>query len=290
MSKKVLGRGLDALIPEAVPLKNEPQLEIDIHAIAPNEHQPRLEIKEESLKELAASIRENGIVQPVLVRKWGSSYQLVAGERRWRAARMAGLLKIPAVVREIPESRMLELALVENLQREDLNLIEQAKAYQKLNETLALNQEAIAQRVGKDRSSVANVLRLLKLPESIQHLLSQGKLSFGHAKILLGLESETEQEHIAEKIISKNLTVREIENLIRRTPKRSRLRSKSIQTDANTARAEDTLRHRLATKVKIKRARKGGRIEIDFYSEDDLQRIYVLILGNQPAQANVQAN
>lgn len=289
MKKRVLGRGLDVLIPELSKAKGESYSDIDIDLITPNSYQPRLRIKEEGLQELVASIREHGVVQPILVRRLGTGFQLVAGERRWRAAQMAGLTKIPAVVREIEDERMLELALIENIQREDLNPVEEAQAYQNLIEHLHLNQEQVAKRVGKERSSITNALRLLKLPESIQKFITEGKLTSGHAKALLSLESEAEQMRLAEKIIADGLSVREIEDLTRRPSRKDNMRPPSPERDPNEVHAEDKLRLHLGTNVKIRRSGRGGRIEIDFYSQEDLQRIYSLIIGGETTQAGAQA-
>lgn len=279
MKRNVLGRGLNALIPEGLSESNNTVATIDISLISPNRHQPRLKIDDKTLTELTASIREHGVVQPVIVTRSGHSYQLVAGERRWRAARLAGLKTIPALVREFTESQLLEIALIENLQREDLNPIDEAVAYQKLMDSFDMSQEEVAKKVGKDRSSVSNSLRLLRLPTIIRDLLSERQLSVGHAKALLTLSSEASQIEAAEQILHQNLSVRQTEELTRRLSETPVAPARPArQEDANTLAAEDRMRLQLGTKVRIKRSGSGGRIEIDFYSEEDLQRIFSLIV------------
>src|ERR671916_1354787 len=217
MTRKVLGRGLSALLSEATPQVSEDLNEIDLVLIEPNNLQPRTRFDEAQLEELAQSIKANGIVQPILVRRIGANrYQLVAGERRWRAAQQAGLQKVPAVIREVPDDRMLELALIENIQRQELKAIEEAHAYKRLIETLGLTQETVAQRVGRDRSFVTNHLRLLRLPEDIQRLVEEEKLSMGHARALLGVDDQDIQRKVARNIIEQSLSVRETERAIKR--------------------------------------------------------------------------
>src|ERR687883_22227 len=216
MTRRVLGRGLSALLSDSTAAASEDFLEIDIDLIEPSSAQPRTHFDEGRLEELAQSIRSNGIVQPILVRRRGARYQLIAGERRWRAAQRAGLQRIPAVVREVPDDKLLELALIENIQRQELNAIEEAHAYKRLIETLDLTQEVVAQRVGRDRSFVTNYLRLLRLPEDIQHLVEEGKLSTGHARALLGVDDPDIQRRVARNIIEHTLSVRETERAIKR--------------------------------------------------------------------------
>src|SRR5918997_1072621 len=217
MTRKVLGRGLSALLSETTPQVSEDLKEIDIDLIEPNNLQPRTRFDEAQLEELAQSIKSNGIVQPILVRRVGGErYQLVAGERRWRAAQRAGLQKVPAVIREVPDDRMLELALIENIQRQELNAIEEAHAYKRLIETLGLTQEVVAQRVGRDRSFVTNHLRLLRLPEDIQRLVEEEKISMGHARALLGIDDINKQRELALAIVEHGLSVRETERAIKR--------------------------------------------------------------------------
>ncbi len=275
MKKKVLGRGLEALIPEAKQAENPPN-EIDIDRILPNPKQPRLVLDEARLEELAASIRENGILQPVLVRPFEKGYQLIAGERRLSAAQRAGLLKIPAMIRDVPDEKLLELALIENIQREPLNPIEEAQAYQRLIDTTNETQEQISERLGKDRSTVANSIRLLKLPPSVRLVVAEGKLSPGHARALLASNaSPSEMDRIAALIIDKGWSVRETERW-------AKGRAKPPQTpkiqDPNEAAASDRLRIILGTKVEIlSKSKNSGEIRIHYYSQEDLMRLYTIL-------------
>ncbi|HEY9285283.1 MAG TPA: ParB/RepB/Spo0J family partition protein [Pyrinomonadaceae bacterium] len=286
MTRKVLGRGLSALLSETTPQVSEDLKEIDIDLIEPNNLQPRTRFDEAQLEELAQSIKANGIVQPVLVRRIGGErYQLVAGERRWRAAQRAGLQKVPAVIREVPDDRMLELALIENIQRQELNAIEEAHAYKRLIETLGLTQETVAQRVGRDRTFVTNYLRLLRLPEDIQQLVEENKISMGHARALLGIDDAGKQRELALSIVEQSLSVRETERAI----KRIIANSESVDTvpvkteDPNYRAAEDKLRRRFGTKVRIlpNNNGTGGKIEIQYYSDQDLQRLYEQLGASQ---------
>lgn len=279
MTRKALGKGLSALLGDAKP-PEERLVELDIDLIDPNNHQPRTRFSEEKLRELAASIKTNGIVQPVVVRRRGLRYQLIAGERRWRAAQLAGLSKIPAIIRDVADSQLLELSLIENIQREDLNPIEEAHAYQRLIEGLRLTQEEIAQRVGRDRSSVTNYLRLLKLPQEIQKLVEDEKLSMGHARALLALPSPQQQKHVASEILSRSLSVRETERMIQRllTTGGKRKTTSAHVGDPNIRAAEEKLCRWLGTKVRIIPNGRGGRIEIEYYSDSDLDRIFTLIM------------
>src|ERR687893_244484 len=216
MTRRVLGRGLSALLSDSTASASEDFLEIDIDLIEPSSAQPRTHFDEGRLEELAQSIRSNGIVQPILVRRRGARYQLIAGERRWRAAQRAGLQQIPAVIREIPDDKLLELALIENIQRQGHNAIEEAHAYKRLIETLGLTQEVVAQRVGRDRTFVTNYLRLLRLPEDIQRLVEDSKISMGHARALLGIDDINKQRELALAIVEHGLSVRETERAIKR--------------------------------------------------------------------------
>lgn len=265
---------------------SEEMVEIDIDLIEPNSFQPRTNFNEEKLEELAQSIRSNGVIQPLLVRRIGDErYQLVAGERRWRAAQRAGLLKVPCVVKEIPEDKMLELALVENIQRQELNAIEEAQAYKRLIETLGFTQEMVAQRVGRDRTFITNYLRLLRLPEDIQELVEIEKISTGHARALLGIDDPDIQRKLAKNVMDKGLSVRQTEYVVKSTiegksqPKEEA--SVGIKEDANVKAAEAKLRRKLSSKVNvlINQRNGGGKIEITFYDEKDLGRIYDLIMG-----------
>ena len=279
MTRKALGKGLSALLGDAKP-PEERLVELDIDLIDPNNHQPRTRFSEEKLQELAASIKTNGIVQPIVVRRRGLRYQLIAGERRWRAAQLAGLSKIPAIIRDVADSQLLELSLIENIQREDLNPIEEAHAYHRLIDGLKLTQEEIAQRVGRDRSSVTNYLRLLKLPQEIQKLVEDEKLSMGHARALLALPSPQMQKQVASEILSRSLSVRETERMIQRLlTTGGKRKTASVQVDdPNTRTAEEKLCRWLGTKVRIIPNARGGRIEIEYYSDSDLDRIFNLIM------------
>jgi ParB family chromosome partitioning protein len=276
--RPALGRGLSALIPDApaAAAPAERALEVDSDLLQPNKFQPRTVMHDDRIEDLAKSIRSHGIIQPIVVRRVGERYEIVAGERRWRASQRAGLLKVPVVVRDIPDDRLLAAALIENIQREDLNPIEEAHAYRRLIDQFQLTQEQIADAVGKDRSSVANYLRLLKLPSEVRESLAGGSLSMGHARALAGIADETELLRLARDVIARQLSVRETEALIRRasTPPAERVEP---QKDVHTRAAEDRLRFALGTRVRIARKGKGGRIEIAFASEDELHRIYEAI-------------
>ncbi len=273
--RPALGRGLSALIPDApvAQAPSEKPLEIDTDLLRPNPFQPRGHMDEARLQELAQSIRANGVIQPIVVRRAGDRYEIVAGERRWRAAQIAGVLRVPAIVRNVPDEKLLETALIENIQREDLNPIEEAGAYRRLASEFKLTQEQIADAVGKDRSSVANYMRLLKLPEEIRAEMASGTLSMGHARALLSIDDGAAQRRAAREVIARGLSVRETEALVRRavTPP-GKPAEKPI--DPNTRAAEDRLRFSLGVRVRIVRKGKGGRIEIEFASEDELQRLY----------------
>jgi len=276
-----LGRGLSALIPDVAPAPvrlPDPHrpTELDLDLLIPNPRQPRVTIDEARLEELAQSIRSNGIIQPILVRKSGNRFEIVAGERRWRAAQRAGLLKVPVVVREVTDDKLLEVALVENIQREDLNAIEEAQAYRRLTDELQMSQEAVAAAVGKDRATVANYLRLLRLPAEVRNDLVAGTLTMGHARALLGLTDEAAQRRLAREIVAGGLSVRDAEGLVRRetSPPAARPPKKS---DPNTRAAEEQLRLALGTRVRIIRRGKAGRIEVDFKDEDELQRVFELL-------------
>ena len=274
MKKKVLGRGLEALIPEGSGIEPHPT-EIDIDRITPNPDPPRLRLEEKALEELAASIRTNGVLQPVLVRPHGGSYQLIAGERRLAAAQRAGLLRIPAVIRDVPDDRVLELALIENIQREQLNPIEESQAYQKLLDASGETQESLAARLGKERSTIANALRLLKLPHAVKNLVIDGRISPGHARALLASEvSPVEMSKAASLMAERGWSVRDAERWAKGQAKK---KSPPRPEDPNVAAAADRLRLLLGTKVEIhsdSSARGSGCIRIYFYNAEDLSRIY----------------
>ena len=278
--RPALGKGLSALIPDAPEPPRQGAIEVDIDLLAPSDQQPRLTLDEASLGELAESIRANGIIQPILVRRTGGTYRIIAGERRWRAAQRAGLLKVPVVIRDVPEGserRLLELALVENLQREDLNPVDEALAYQRLVDDFGLTQDQIAAAVGKDRSSVANYLRLLRLPEEVRGDLASGALSMGHARALLALPDAPAQRQAAREVISKSLSVRDTEALVKKLtapPRLSRPEHGRPPTDVHTRAAEDRMRFALGTTVRIVRHGEAGTIGIDFGSESELSRLY----------------
>jgi ParB family transcriptional regulator, chromosome partitioning protein len=282
--RPALGKGLSALIPDAPEPPRSGPIEVDIDLLAPNQQQPRLNMDDAKLEELAASIKANGIIQPILVRRTGSTYRIIAGERRWRAAQKAGLQRVPVVVRDVADGdkQLLELALIENLQREGLNPVDEALAYQRLADEFSLTQEQIAAAVGKDRSSVANFMRLLKLPEEVRADLAAGALSTGHARALLALPDAAAQRHGAREAISRHLSVRETEALVKKlsSPK-SRATSTTAapapSPDVHTRAAEDRMRFALGTKVRINRRGSGGRVEIEFGSEDELNRIFEVI-------------
>ena len=273
--RPALGRGLSALIPDA-PVAPERTFDVDIDLIRPNRFQPRTTMDDDRLEDLARSIRANGVIQPIVVRRADDGYEIIAGERRWRASQRAGLLKIPVVVREIPEDRLLAVALIENVQREDLNPIEEAHAYHQLAEEFHLTQEQIAESVGKDRSSIANYVRLLKLPHEVRESVASGGLSMGHARALAGIADEASLLRLARDVIAKQLSVRETEALIRKTTAPPAEKTESPK-DVHTRAAEEQLRFALGTRVRIVRKGKAGRIEVDFTSEDELQRIYELL-------------
>ncbi len=285
-NKKALGRGLSALIPD-VPKAQDDQAQaiqfLNVAQIAPNPFQPREKFNPESLAELRQSIAEKGLVQPVTVRRHGAGYQLVAGERRLRAVRDLGVEQIPAYILDVEtDEEMLELAIIENIHREDLNPIDIANGYKRLIDECRLTQEDVAVKVGKDRSTVTNFLRLLKLPRRIQESVQSGEISFGHARALVALANSEEQLAVWKKIVSGNLSVRKTEELAREPERENSSGKQSQNTPQNyyIQDLENRLRLRLATKVGIKSRHKGGAIEIEYYSSDELERIVALILGD----------
>jgi ParB family transcriptional regulator, chromosome partitioning protein len=283
MNRKVLGRGLSALISDDVKAENEGFLEIDLDLIEPNAEQPRTRFEETALDELAQSIRANGIVQPIVVRRKGSQYQIVAGERRWRAAQKAGLQKIPVVIKDISDEKILELALIENIQRQELNAIEEANAYRKLIDSIGLTQEMLAERVGKNRTVITTYLRLLRLPSDIQKLVEENKISAGHARALLMVDDADLQRRVARSILEMSLSVRETEKAVKKLSKGETQVIEKTQVkpkiDANVKAAETKLRRHLGTQVQILPDGKGtgGKLEIEYYSDSDLDRIYQLL-------------
>jgi ParB family chromosome partitioning protein len=278
--RPALGKGLSALIPD-VPEGNRPPNDVDIDLISPNEHQPRHHLDEARLDELARSIKANGVIQPIVVRKVDAGYRIIAGERRWRAAQRAGLLRVPVVIKDVGaghDAQVLEMALIENIQREDLNPIDEAAAYEKLSTDFKMTQEEIAAAVGKDRSSVANHLRLLKLPQEVRAEVASGRLSMGHARALLGVPDEAGQRRVARDVIAQNLSVRETETLVKRldrTPQSAGAApAAKAAVDVHVRAAEDRLKLALGTRVRIIRRGKGGKIEVDFTSDEELQRLF----------------
>ncbi|HVR42958.1 MAG TPA: ParB/RepB/Spo0J family partition protein [Thermoanaerobaculia bacterium] len=279
--KKVLGRGLSALIPSKESGKGAAVLELDLERIDPNPLQPRKHFDESLLGELAASIREHGVVQPVLVARRGDRYQLIAGERRFRAARAAGLRTIPAVVRDgARRGDALQIALIENIQRADLNPIEEALAFKQLHDEFGLTQEEIARSVGRERSTIANALRLLKLPEPVRQLVADGSLSMGHARALLAVHERKRLEQLAERVVRNDLSVRQTELLASGVPASQKKKRAKIK-DVFTRDAEEKLRRILRTRVEIERRRRGGTIAIHFGSEDELIRLYEDLSGRK---------
>ena len=273
--RPALGRGLRALIPDAPAAPPESTREVDLDLLRPNRDQPRRAIEDTNLDELAQSIRAHGIIQPILVaRQDDGSFEIVAGERRWRAAQRAGLLRVPVVVRDVAHSKRLELALIENIQRENLNPIEQAAAYGRLAEEFGLTQEQIARSVGRDRATVANYQRLLGLPAEVRAELAAGTLTMGHARAIAGLADERAQRHAAREIRAHDLSVRETEALVKRISGPKRPAATPEATDVHTRAAEERLKIALGTRVRIVRRGTRGRIEVAFASEAELQRLY----------------
>ncbi|MCC7340613.1 MAG: ParB/RepB/Spo0J family partition protein [Bryobacterales bacterium] len=295
--KRVLGKGLDALLspraagitrpaPNPIETSAEQPVELPIDQIQPNPLQPRSVFHQQALDELSQSIRANGIIQPLIVRRIDNSIQLVAGERRLRAAKLAGLKAVPVVFTQISDGRLLEVTLIENIQREDLNPLEIAEAYQRLILELGLNHEQIAERTGKDRSNITNHLRLLRLPPEVQQLLADRRLSMGHARALVAIEDASTQIHLANQASAESLSVREVERLVRdvggETKQQKRKSDRLPDLDPNWKAALAQLQDYLGTRVRIHLRSPGkGRLEIDFYSEEELQRIYATILEEQ---------
>ena len=283
--RPALGKGLSALIPDAPDAPRSSPIELDIERLTPNSFQPRGQFDDARLDDLAQSIKANGVIQPIIVRRVGEGYHIIAGERRWRAAQKAGLTRVPVVVREVRvgnERSVLEMALVENIQRENLNPIDEALAYRRLVDDFALTQEQIASSVGKDRATVANFLRLLKLPDEVRADVAAGALSMGHARALLSLPSEADQRRVARDVVNRSLSVRETESIVRKavdTKTAVEPKSTDASPDVHTRAAEERLRLHFGTRVRIVRQGPKGRIEIDFGSEDELIRIFEQLTG-----------
>jgi len=288
MTKMALGRGLNALISdtqteEPVVASTGNVSDIELTKIKQNKYQPRTNFKDAALQELIASVKEKGILQPIAVRQVDGGYELIAGERRYRAAKAIGLEKIPAVIRNVTDEDSLELSLIENIQRENLNPIEEANAYRRLMAEFGLSQEAVSQKVGKDRATVANSIRLLNLPVDIQSKISSGEISSGHAKVLLGLSSASEQRKFADAIAKEGLSVRNLEKLINSTKNISKAVAINPSSDAHITALEEHIQTVLGTKVNICQGKKGGKIEIEYYTREDLERIleFFGVDGNQ---------
>jgi ParB family chromosome partitioning protein len=287
--RKALGKGLGALLPTRAPVTPPPPpptadgtpQTLPVDTIDPNPLQPRRLFQNERLAELAQSIRANGIVQPLVVRRMGDRYQLVAGERRWRAAKLAEVHDVPVVVREIPDDRLLEISLIENIQREDLNPIETAHAFKSLTEEHQLSPDEIGQRTGKDRSTVANFLRLLQLSDDLQQLVAERRLSAGHARCLLTLPTVALQREVAEKAVAQGWSVRQTERTTQKMmADRQPKHVDEVQVDPNVKAAIQEMERKLGTRVRIlEKPKKGGKIEIEYYSQEDLDRIYDVIVG-----------
>jgi ParB family transcriptional regulator, chromosome partitioning protein len=280
-SQTGLGRGLAALIPQREEPGSTGAVELPISAIARNPYQPRLGVEQEALEELAASIAEHGILQPILVTQTPAGYRLIAGERRLRASEIAGLDRIPAVIRSASDSDQLSWALIENLQRADLNALEEAQAFQRLVDEFGLTHDEIAHRVGRARSTITNTLRLLELSPEVQQAVLAGQVSEGHARAIGGVTDHQLQETLLAQVVARGLSVRQTEKLARRARTAAGPR-KRTQTSPDVERLERGLREALATKVTLSSARKGGRITIEYYDEDDLERIYERLTGDKP--------
>ncbi|MBI4706759.1 MAG: ParB/RepB/Spo0J family partition protein [Candidatus Omnitrophica bacterium] len=282
MERRSLGKGINALIPEAQIGHKSGALNVQTGQIKPNPFQPRVEFDQESIEELAQSVKEKGVIQPLIVRQKGDYYELIAGERRLRAAQRLGLTEVPVVIKDVGDQDSLEIALIENVQREDLNAIEEAHAYKFLIEKYQLTQERIGEILGKARVSITNTLRLLSLPMEIQNEMKSGRLMFAHGRALLELTDENQQRRLAQEVISKSLSVRELENIIKRQRTRiKRNRVAAFVVDPYVAVMEEELQHALATKVRVVKRKKRGHIQIEFYSQEDLERIAGVIKGGQ---------
>jgi ParB family chromosome partitioning protein len=294
--RRALGKGMGALLPTRTHIQqpgpipspepwepHESTLDIPVEAIQPNPFQPRRVFQDKALGELAQSIRANGIIQPLVVRLVNGNYQLVAGERRWRAAKLAGVALVPVVVREIPEERLLEITLIENIQREDLNPMETAGAFARLSGELNLNAEQIGLRTGKDRSTVINLMRLLQLPPDIQHLISEGKLTAGHGRCLLSLPNADLQHEVSERAVHGAWSVRQVElTCARMTAGKTPKHVDEAKIDPNVKAAIQEMERKLGTRIRVKEGARGrGRLEIEYYSAEDLDRIYDAIMGEK---------
>jgi len=289
VAKRGLGKGLSALIPDLPEENTTGQVKmVPINEIEPNKEQPRKNFDEEKMEELSQSIKEHGIIQPLIVKKQGNFYVIVAGERRWRAARMAGLDEVPVIIQDYSNDEVMEISLIENLQRQDLNPIEEAKAFETLINAFSLKQEEVAKRVGKSRSAIANTLRLLQLDESIQELLIEGRISEGHARALLTLPKKADQILVVDKILKDNISVRETEKLVKEILEKPKKKKKKETISPIIKDIENKMKQILGTKVQITKGRKKGKIEIEYYSDEDLERILYLIQSSE--NRNLEVN
>jgi len=280
MERRALGKGIGALIPEKADVSKNEIIDIQIDKIKPNPFQPREDFDSQSIEELSRSIKEKGVIQPLLVRRRGDAYELIAGERRLRACKLLRINEIPIIVRDAKDRDSLELALIENIQREGLNPIEEAHAYQHLIDKFSVTQDKISDVLGKSRASISNTLRLLKLPHEIQQEIKKKRLSFAHGRALLEIDNTNQQRFLAQEVISKGLSVRELENLIKtRRPKGIRRRVVAATREPYLAVLEEQLQHALGTKVRITKRKKRGNIQIEFYSPEELERIAKVIKG-----------
>ncbi|MDD5155418.1 MAG: ParB/RepB/Spo0J family partition protein [Candidatus Omnitrophica bacterium] len=282
MERKALGKGIGALIPEKEISAQEKSFYVKVEQIKPNPFQPREHFDHQSMEELTQSIREKGIIQPVLVRRRGDYYELIAGERRFRAAKLLNIKEIPVIIRDAEDEDSLELSLIENIQRQDLNPIEEARAYQYLIDKFQITQEKLSEVLGKSRASVVNTLRLLKLPQEIQEEMKKGRISFAHGRTLLELDDQNQQRRLSQEIISKGLSIRELESLVKmHRPKTAKHKIRGITHEPYIAVLEEELQHILATKVRISKRKKRGHINIEFYSQQELERIVHRIRGGK---------
>lgn len=280
--KRGLGKGLSALIPEIIEEEESNSIELQIRDIHPNQYQPRKEFSQEKLQELAQSIEEHGVIQPILVSPLEGGYQIIVGERRWRAANMCGLDTIPAMIKDFTEQEIMEIALIENLQREDLNSIEEANAYRQLMDEFSLTQDEVAQRLGKSRSLIANTLRLLNLPQDTQDLIQENKLSAGHGRALLAVKNKKSRENLVKRVLEEKLSVRELEKIVKNSKDNKKTPKKQRQEALKSpilVELEETLQKSLGTKVNINSKNKRGKIEIEYYSNEDLERILEIIVS-----------
>jgi ParB family chromosome partitioning protein len=284
MTRQALGKGLSALLKDRESSTDSDQRELDIDMLEPNRFQPRQVFSEAKLEELAQSIRAHGFIQPIVVRRTGERYQIIAGERRWRAAQRLGLSRVPVAIKSVSEESLLEVSLIENIQRENLNPIEEASAYLRLSQEFGLTQEEVAQRTGKDRSTVTNFLRLLKLPREVQQMVLEGLLSMGHARAILGVEGEKEQLALADRAMENGWSVRQVEKII--AAHKSPVEPKQTKrVDPNVRAATETLERSLGTRVRIVEKGKKGRIEIEYHSQEELQRLYERLVNQETPPA-----